>query len=53
MAKSRDKGGREAKKPKKDQAAKALSRGTTHVPVTVEVVPRKRKPREDDEDEDE
>ena len=52
MAKSRDKGGREAKKPKKDQAAKTLSRPTTHVPVTVEVVPRKRKPREEDEEDD-
>jgi hypothetical protein len=52
MAKSRDKGGREAKKPKKDQAAKALSRPTSHVPVTVEVVPRKRKPREEDEEDE-
>ena len=53
MAKSRDKAGREAKKPKKDQAAKALSRTTSHVPMAVEVVPRKRKPREDEDDEDE
>lgn len=52
MAKSRDKGGREAKKPKKEQAAKTLNRTTTHVPMAVEIVPRKRKPREE-EDEDE
>jgi hypothetical protein len=52
MAKSRDKGGREAKKPKKDQAAKALSRTTTHVPMAVDVVPKKRKPREEDEEDE-
>jgi hypothetical protein len=51
MAKSRDKGGREAKKPKKDHAAKVLTR-TTHVPIAVEVVPRKRKPREEDEEDE-
>jgi hypothetical protein len=51
MAKSRDKGGREAKKPKKDQAAKVLTR-PSHTPITVDVVPRKRKPREDEEDEE-
>ena len=52
MAKSRDKGGREAKKPKKDQAAKVLTRSTPHAPMTVDVVPRKRKPREDEEDDE-
>jgi hypothetical protein len=52
MAKSRDKAGREAKKPKKDQAAKVLTRTAPHAPMTVDVVPRKRKPREDDEDEE-
>ena len=49
MAKSRDKGGREAKKPKKDQA---LTRTTTHVPMAVDVVPKKRKPREEDEEDE-
>ena len=53
MAKSRDRVGREAKKPKKDQAAKVLTRPSTHVPMSVEVVPRKRKPREEDEDDEE
>jgi hypothetical protein len=52
MAKNRDKGGREAKKPKKDQAAKVLTRVSPHAPIAVDVVPRKRKPREDDEDEE-
>jgi hypothetical protein len=52
MPKSRDRGGREAKKPKKDQAAKALSRTTTHVPMAVDVVPKKRKPREEDEEDE-
>ncbi len=52
MAKSRDKGGREPKKPKKDQAARVLSRPAPAMPMSVEVVPRKRKPREEDEDEE-
>jgi hypothetical protein len=52
MAKNRDKAGREAKKPKKDQAAKVLTRPSSHVPMTVDVVPRKRKPREEEDDED-
>jgi hypothetical protein len=52
MAKSRDKAGREAKKPKKDQAAKTLTRTTTHVPMAVDVVPRKRKPREEEDEEE-
>jgi hypothetical protein len=52
MAKSRDRGGREAKKPKKDQAAKVLTRSTPHAPMTVDVVPRKRKPREDEDDDE-
>lgn len=51
MAKSRDRIGREAKKPKKDQAAKVLSRPAPTAPISVDVVPRKRKPRENDPDE--
>ncbi len=50
VAKSRDKAGREAKKPKKDQTAKVLTRTTITTPVSVGMVPRKRKaPREDEE----
>ena len=52
MAKSRDKRGREEKKPKKDQAAKVLTRPTSYAPMSVDVVPRKRKVREEDDDED-
>jgi hypothetical protein len=52
MAKSQDRGRNEAKKPKKDQAAKVLTRSTPHAPMTVDVVPRKRKPREEEDDED-
>jgi hypothetical protein len=52
MAKGRDRVGREAKKPKKDQAAKVLSRPSTHVPMAVDVVPKKRKPREEEEDDE-
>ena len=52
MAKSKDRGGREAKKPKKEQAAKVLTRIVPHTPTLVDVVPRKRKPREDDEDDE-
>jgi hypothetical protein len=52
MAKSRDKRGREEKKPKKDQAAKVLTRPTPYAPISVDVVPRKRKPREDEDDEE-
>ena len=52
MAKSRDKRGREEKKPKKDQAAKVLTRPTPHAPMPVDVVPRKRKTREDEDDEE-
>lgn len=52
MAKSRDKAGREAKKPKKDQAAKVLTR-PSHTPITVAVVPKKRKPRDEDDDDEE
>ena len=49
VAKSRDKAGREAKKPKKDQTAKVLTRTSPTAPVAVDVVPRKRKvPREDE-----
>ncbi len=51
MAKSRDRVGREVKKPKKDQAAKALTRPIAG-PISVDIVPRKRKVREDDEDEE-
>ena len=43
---------REKRKPKKDQASKQISR-TGAVPMHVDVVPKKRKPREEDEDEDE
>ncbi len=50
MAKSRDKAGREAKKPKKDHAARALTRSSPAVPMTVEVVPRKRKPPREEEE---
>ena len=52
MAKSKDRGGRETKKPKKDQAAKVLTRIQPHAPIMVDVVPRKRKPREEDEDDE-
>jgi hypothetical protein len=52
MAKSRDRVGREQKKQKKDQQAKVLTRSAPHVPMNVEVVPRKRKPREEEEDEE-
>lgn len=51
VAKSRDKGGREAKKPKKDQAAKVLTRPTSSMPMAVDVVPRKRKPPREEEEE--
>jgi hypothetical protein len=52
MAKSRDKRGREEKKPKKDQAAKVLTRPTAQAPMSVDVVPRKRKVREEDDEEE-
>ena len=52
MAKSRDKRGREEKKPKKEQAAKVLTRPTSHMPMSVDVVPRKRKVREEEDDEE-
>lgn len=42
---------REKKKPKKDQAIKQLSRAPS-VPMHVEVVPRKRKPREEEEEDE-
>lgn len=44
------KGDREKKKPKKDQAARVLSRAPS-VPMHVDVVPKKRKPREEPEEE--
>jgi len=53
MSKSKDRGGKEVKKPKRDQAAKVLTRVAPHVPMMVDVVPRKRKPREEDENDDE
>ena len=43
---------REKRKPKKDQALKQVSR-PAGVAMHVDVVPKKRKPRDEEEDEDE
>ena len=45
-------GDREKKKPKKDKVAKVLSKPAS-MPMHVDVVPKKRKPREDEEDDEE
>jgi hypothetical protein len=45
-------GDREKKKPKKDKAAKVLSKPAA-MPMHVDVVPKKRKPRDEEEEDDE
>ena len=45
-------GDREKKKPKKEKAVKVLSKPAS-MPMHVDVVPKKRKPRDEEDDEDE
>jgi hypothetical protein len=51
VAKSRDKAGRETRKPSKDKIAKSVGRGVPVVPMSVDIVPKKRKTREDEDEE--
>jgi hypothetical protein len=45
---SRDKGGRESKKPRKDAKKAVLSSGVSLPPPEVEVIRKKRKPAEEE-----